>query len=120
MASSLGGARRFVSTRTPSVALPDIPTVGEFVPGYEASTWYGIGAPKNTPAEAVEKLNKEINAAFADPKMKARLADLGGIPLPGSDLEAEVAQRSAQIVLDCDRLRLQKLPGQQPSQLLTA
>jgi tripartite-type tricarboxylate transporter receptor subunit TctC len=46
--------------------------------------WYGIGAPKNTPAEAVEKLNKEINAAFADPKMKARLADLGGIPPPGS------------------------------------
>ena len=54
------------------------------MPGYEASTWYGVGAPKNTPAEAIEKLNKEINAAFADPKMKARLADLGGIPLAGS------------------------------------
>jgi tripartite-type tricarboxylate transporter receptor subunit TctC len=73
-----------VTTATRSAALPDIPTVGEFVPGYEASTWYGVGAPKNTPAEAIEKLNKEINVAFADPKMKARLADLGGIPLPGS------------------------------------
>ena len=65
-------------------ALPDIPTVAEFVPGYEASGWYGIGAPKNTPAEIVEKLNKEVNAALDDPKMKARLADLGGTPLPGS------------------------------------
>src|SRR5262249_55846516 len=59
-------------------ALPDIPTVGEFVPGYEASSWVGIGAPKNTPVEIVDKLNKEINAALADPKMRARLADLGG------------------------------------------
>jgi tripartite-type tricarboxylate transporter receptor subunit TctC len=67
-----------------SAALPDIPTVGEFVPGYEASQWYGLGAPKNTPAEIVDKLNSEINAALADPKMKARLADLGGVPLPGS------------------------------------
>jgi tripartite-type tricarboxylate transporter receptor subunit TctC len=65
-------------------ALPDIPTVGEFVPGYEASQWYGIGAPKNTPAEIVDRLNKEINAALADPKIKARLADLGGTPLVGS------------------------------------
>ena len=67
-----------------SAALPDIPTVGKFLPGYEASQWYGLGAPKNTPAEIVEKLNREINAALADPKMKARLADLGGTPLPGS------------------------------------
>ena len=52
--------------------------MGEFLPGYEASTWYGVGAPKVTPAEIVEKLNKEINAGLADPKMKARLADLGG------------------------------------------
>ena len=73
-----------VTTATRSEALPDIPTVGEFVPGYEASTWYGIGAPKNTPAEIVDKLNKEINAALADPKIKARLADLGGTALPGS------------------------------------
>jgi tripartite-type tricarboxylate transporter receptor subunit TctC len=58
--------------------------VGEFVPGYEASNWFGLGAPKATPAEIVEKLNKEINAALADPKMKARLADLGGTPLAGS------------------------------------
>ena len=66
-----------VTTATRSDALPDIPTVGEFVPGYEASAWFGIGAPKNTPAEIVDKLNKEINAGLADPKMKARLADLG-------------------------------------------
>jgi tripartite-type tricarboxylate transporter receptor subunit TctC len=61
--------------------LPDIPTVGEFVPGYEASNWYGVGIPKNTPVEIVDKLNKEINAGLADPKMKARLADFGGTPL---------------------------------------
>ena len=73
-----------VTTATRSEALPDIPTVGEFVPGYEASSWFGIGAPKNTPAEIVDKLNKEINAGLADPKMKARLADLGGTVLAGS------------------------------------
>ena len=67
-----------VTTATRSEALPDIPTVGEFVPGYEASAWYGVGAPKDTPAEIVDKLNKEINAGLADPKIKARLADLGG------------------------------------------
>jgi tripartite-type tricarboxylate transporter receptor subunit TctC len=55
-----------------------VPTVSEFVPGYEASGWFGVGAPKATPAEIVEKLNKEINAALADPKIKVRLADLGG------------------------------------------
>ncbi len=65
-------------------ALPDIPTVDESVPGYEASQWYGVGLPKGTPAEIVETLSKEINAALADPKMKARLADLGGIELVGS------------------------------------
>jgi tripartite-type tricarboxylate transporter receptor subunit TctC len=64
--------------------LPDIPTVGEFVPGYEASAWFGVGAPKATPAEIVEKPNGEINAGLADPKIKARLADLGGTVLPGS------------------------------------
>jgi tripartite-type tricarboxylate transporter receptor subunit TctC len=67
-----------VTTAARSEALPDIPTVAEFVPGYEASTWYGVGAPKATSAEIVEKLNKEINAGLAEPKMKARLADLGG------------------------------------------
>jgi tripartite-type tricarboxylate transporter receptor subunit TctC len=73
-----------VTTATRSEALPDIPTVSDFVPGYEASAWYGIGAPRNTPAEIVDKLNKEINAALADPKIKARLADLGGTVLGGS------------------------------------
>jgi tripartite-type tricarboxylate transporter receptor subunit TctC len=73
-----------VTTATRSKVLPDIPTVSEFVPGYEASNWYGFGAPKNTPAEIVEKLNKEINAALADPEMKARFADLGGTVIPGS------------------------------------
>ena len=68
-------------------ALPDLPTVSDFVPGYETSSWSGIGAPKNTPMEIIEKLNKEINAALADPKIKARLADLGGTVLPGSPAE---------------------------------
>jgi tripartite-type tricarboxylate transporter receptor subunit TctC len=70
-----------VTAATRSEALPDIPTVGEFVPGYEASAWYGIGAPKNTPVEIIDKLNKESNAALADPGIKARLADLGSEPL---------------------------------------
>ena len=73
-----------VTSATRSEALPDIPTIGDFVAGYEASTWFGIGAPKSTPADIVATLNKEINAILADPKMKARLADLGGIALAGS------------------------------------
>jgi len=73
-----------VTTAKRSDALPDIPTVDEFLPGYEASNWYGVGIPKNTPAEIIDKLNKEINAGLADPKMKARLADFGGTPLVGS------------------------------------
>jgi tripartite-type tricarboxylate transporter receptor subunit TctC len=73
-----------VTTATRSETLPDIPTVGEFLPGYEGGIWYGLGAPKATPAEIVNKLNKEVNAALDDPKMKARLADLGGTVLPGS------------------------------------
>jgi tripartite-type tricarboxylate transporter receptor subunit TctC len=73
-----------VTTATRSDELPDVPTVAEFVPGYEASGWFGIGAPKNTPAEIVDKLNKEVNAALADPNMKARLADMGGTALAGS------------------------------------
>jgi tripartite-type tricarboxylate transporter receptor subunit TctC len=72
-----------VTTATRSETLPDIPTVGEFVPGYEATSWYGVGVPRNTPAEIVEQLSKEVNAALADPKMKVRLADLGEA-LPGS------------------------------------
>jgi tripartite-type tricarboxylate transporter receptor subunit TctC len=71
-----------VTTATRSDALPDIPTVGEFLPDYEASTWYGVGAPRATPAEIVDKLNREFNAGLADPKIKARLADLGGVPMP--------------------------------------
>jgi tripartite-type tricarboxylate transporter receptor subunit TctC len=85
-----------VTTGTRSAALPDIPTVDDFVPGYEASTWYGVGVPKNTPAEVIDKLNKEINAALADPKIKARLADLGGTVLPGTpaDFGKLVAQET--------------------------
>jgi tripartite-type tricarboxylate transporter receptor subunit TctC len=71
-----------VTSATRSEALPDIPTVGEFVPGYEASSWNGVGVPKNTPAEIVAILNSEINAGLADPNIKARLADLGGVPMP--------------------------------------
>jgi len=73
-----------VTTATRFPALPDIPTVGELVPGYEASTWWGVGAPRNTPVEVVERLNREINEALADPKIKARFAELGGTVLPGS------------------------------------
>jgi tripartite-type tricarboxylate transporter receptor subunit TctC len=76
-----------VTTATRAEALPDLPTVAEFVPGYEASTWYGIAAPKNTAAEIIDKLNKEINAGLADSKMKAQLADLGGTALAGSPAE---------------------------------
>jgi tripartite-type tricarboxylate transporter receptor subunit TctC len=73
-----------VTTATRSDELADVPTIGEFVPGYEASAWYGLGAPKGTPAEIVETLNKETNAALADPMIKARLADFGGRALVGS------------------------------------
>jgi tripartite-type tricarboxylate transporter receptor subunit TctC len=76
-----------ITSATRSEALPDVPTVSEFVPGYEASFWWGVGAPKATPAEIVDKLNKEVNAALDDPKTKARLADLGGVTLPGSPTE---------------------------------
>jgi len=72
---------------TRSDALPDIPTVGEFVLNYEASNWFGVCAPKATPAEIIDKLNKEINAGLADPKLKARLADLGGAVLALSPAE---------------------------------
>jgi tripartite-type tricarboxylate transporter receptor subunit TctC len=70
-----------VTTATRSEALPDLPVLNDFVPGYESSAWLGLGAPRNTPAEIVDKLNKEINAALADPKIKARVADLGGTVL---------------------------------------
>ena len=92
-----------VTTTMRSAALPDVPTVGEFVPGYEASNWVGIGAPKNTPAEIVGKLNNEINAGLTDPKIRAQLADLGGTPLPGSPADfgkliAEETEKWAKVV----------------------
>jgi tripartite-type tricarboxylate transporter receptor subunit TctC len=73
-----------VTTATRAGALPDIPTVGDFVPGFEASSWFGIAAPSNTPPEIANKLNKDINAGLVDPKIKARLAELGGTALAGS------------------------------------
>jgi tripartite-type tricarboxylate transporter receptor subunit TctC len=76
-----------VTTASRSEALPDIPTIGEFVPGYEASAWFGVGAPKSTPAEIIDKLNKEVNAALADAKVRARLADLGSVPMPMTPAE---------------------------------
>jgi len=93
-----------VTTAMRSEALPNIPALGDFVPGYEASSWHGVGVPKNTPAEIVDKLNKEINAALADPKLKARLADLGGTVLPGSaadfgKLVADEIQKWARVVV---------------------
>jgi tripartite-type tricarboxylate transporter receptor subunit TctC len=92
-----------VTTATRSPVLPDIPAVSETVPGYEASGWFGIGAPKNTPVEIIEKLNREINAGLADPKMKSRLADLGGTPLSGSPADfgkliAEETEKWAKVV----------------------
>jgi tripartite-type tricarboxylate transporter receptor subunit TctC len=81
----------------------NIPTIGEFVPGYEASTWFGIGAPRNTPAEIVSWLNQEINASLADPKVKARIADLGGTVIAGSParfgkLIAEDTEKWAKVI----------------------
>jgi len=73
-----------VTSATRWEGLPDLPTVVDFLPGYEASVWFGVGAPKNTPNEIIDTLNTEINAALSDPKLKARLADLGGKVLPGS------------------------------------
>jgi len=71
-----------VTSAKRSAALPDVPTVGEFVAGYEATAWFGLGAPKGTPAEILDKLNREVNAGLADAKIKAQLADLGGAPMP--------------------------------------
>ena len=92
-----------VSTLARSQALPDLPSVSEFVPGYEASGFFGVGAPAKTPSEIVDKLNKEINAGLADPKLKAQLADLGGMILPGSPADfgiliAEEIEKWAKVV----------------------
>ncbi len=76
-----------VTTATRWDALPDIPTVSEFVPGFEARVWFGVGAPKDTSAETIDKLSKAINTALADPNIKARFADLGGVPFPGSSTD---------------------------------
>ena len=73
-----------VTSAQRSSALPDVPAVAETVPGYEASAWFGMAAPKGTPAAVIERLNREVNAALADPAIKAKLADLGGVPLPGT------------------------------------
>jgi tripartite-type tricarboxylate transporter receptor subunit TctC len=86
-----------VTSAARSELLPDAPTVGDFLPGFEANYWFGVGVPKNTPAGIIDKLNKEINAALADPKLKARLADLGGTALPGSpaDFSKLIADETA-------------------------
>ncbi len=76
-----------VTSATRSAVLPDVPVLADTVPGYEATAWYGIGAPRNTPADIIETLNREINAALADPKIKRRLADLGGDPMPMAPAE---------------------------------
>jgi tripartite-type tricarboxylate transporter receptor subunit TctC len=73
-----------VTTASRTDVLPDLPTVGEFVPGYEASQWYGLVGPKNIPRNIIDRLNKEVNAAIAEPGLKAKLADLGGAPLQGT------------------------------------
>jgi len=92
-----------VTTATRSEALPDIPAVNEFVPGYEASGWSGFGSPKGTPTEVIDKLNKEINAGLADPKIKAQLADLGspalaGLPADFSRLIAADTEKWAKVI----------------------
>jgi tripartite-type tricarboxylate transporter receptor subunit TctC len=92
-----------VTTPTRLEGFPDTPTVGEFVPGFETSAWAGIGAPKNTPVEIIEKLNREINAVLDDPKIKARIADLGGMVLALSPAEygkriAEETEKWAKVI----------------------
>lgn len=89
------------ATRTET--LPDLPAVAEFVPGYEATAWFGAGAPRSTPVEIINKLNGEINACLADPKLKARIAELGGIAITGSPADfgrliAEETEKWAKVV----------------------
>jgi tripartite-type tricarboxylate transporter receptor subunit TctC len=92
-----------VTTAERSPALPDLPTVGDFLPGYEASAWYGIGAPRHTPVAIIETLNREINAGLADPRIEARLVDLGGKVVAGSPADfgkliADDAEKWAKVV----------------------
>jgi tripartite-type tricarboxylate transporter receptor subunit TctC len=96
-----------VTTATRSEALPNVPTIAEFLPGYEATSWEGLGAPKGTPSEIVGRLNKEINAGFADPTFTARLTDFGGVPLAGSpadfsQLVAEETEKWAKVIKFAD------------------
>ncbi|MGA9516342.1 MAG: tripartite tricarboxylate transporter substrate-binding protein, partial [Pseudolabrys sp.] len=95
-----------VTSTTRSEVLPDLPTVSEFVPGYEASAWYGIGVPKDTPAEIIDKLNKAVNVILGDPTSKARFAELGASLLPGSPadfgkLVAEETEKWGKVVKFC-------------------
>jgi tripartite-type tricarboxylate transporter receptor subunit TctC len=85
-----------VTTATRSDLLPDVPALNEFVPGYEASAWYGVGAPRNTPAAVIDRLNREINLALAEPALRARLIDIGGATLPGwpADLRKLIAEET--------------------------
>jgi tripartite-type tricarboxylate transporter receptor subunit TctC len=92
-----------VTTASRAEVLPDLPPVGDFVPGYETSQWYGLCAPKKTPVDIVGKLNKEVNAAIADPGMKARFSSIGGEPLPGTPADfgkliAEETEKWAKVV----------------------
>jgi tripartite-type tricarboxylate transporter receptor subunit TctC len=92
-----------VTTTDRSEALPELPTIAESVPGYEASAWFGMGAPKDTPVEIIGKLNVEINASLADPKLKARIADLGGVAVTGTPADfgtliAEETEKWAKVV----------------------
>jgi tripartite-type tricarboxylate transporter receptor subunit TctC len=100
-----------VTTAARSDLMPELPTIAEFLPGYEASAWFGVGAPRGTPAEIVEKVNKELNAAFTDAKTTARIAELGGTPLPGSPADfgtmiaAEVEKWSKVVELSGTRIK---------------
>ena len=92
-----------VTTTQRSPVLPAVPVVADFVPGFEASAWFGMGVPKGTPAEIVDKLNSEVNAALADPKIKARLLDMGGMLIPGTPADfgkllAEETEKWAKVV----------------------
>jgi tripartite-type tricarboxylate transporter receptor subunit TctC len=92
-----------VTTATRFPELPEIPTVSEFLPGYETGYWFGVGAPRHTPAEIIEKLNNEINAALTNPGIKARLADFGGIAFPGLPVDfgkfvVEETEKSGKVI----------------------
>jgi tripartite-type tricarboxylate transporter receptor subunit TctC len=96
-----------VTTATRSEAVPDIPAVAETVPGYDVSAWYGIGAPRNTPADVIDRINQAINAGLADPHLKARLAEFGGTPFPSSPADfakfiADETEKWAKVLRQAD------------------